>query len=244
MIHQTQRNETLIIIPAYNEAWNIEKLLVELKQHNPNCDILVINDASADGTGRLAMNTGLAEVINFPFNMGIGASVQAGFKFANKFGYNYVLQVDGDGQHLPEQVNRLKKLVQLNKCDVVIGSRFVKKNTDGYRSTFLRRLGIQLFKFVSMLLIQKRINDCTSGFRAYNRKAIKFLSKNYPSDYPEPEAVILLGKNNFKISEVHTPMADRHGGKSSISRRGFFYMAKVLLAMCMTAIRPKVKMYE
>lgn len=239
---QNKLNNTLIIIPAYNEAWNIEQLLVDLKDCNPDCDILVVNDASTDGTGAIAKRTGLASVINFPYNLGIGAAVQVGFKYANKYCYNYAIQVDGDGQHLPEQVTNLRECLVSFEADVVIGSRFIKNGKkEGYQSTFFRRLGIKLFKFVTILLIQKKINDCTSGFRAYNRKAIKFLSKNYPSDYPEPEAVILLGKNKFKICEIFTPMAERQGGKSSITRKGAFYMAKVLLAMFMTAIRPKIK---
>jgi hypothetical protein len=91
-----------------------------------------------------------------------------------------------------------------------------------------------------MLLIRRKIEDCTSGFRAYNKEAIRFLSWHYPADYPEPEALILLGKNGFAISEIFTPMNDRKGGKSSITRKGAFYMVKVLLAMFMTAMRPKI----
>lgn len=238
-----KKNDTLIIIPAYNEAWNIVNLIFDLSEKIKNCDLLVVNDASIDNTGYLAQKTGRAFVLNFPYNLGIGAAVQAGFKFANKYKYEYALQFDGDGQHIAENIPRLTKLIKLEKCDVVIGSRFCK-NKKSYKSTFLRRIGIKFFMLITIILIQKKIHDCTSGFRAYNRKAIKFLSKHYPADYPEPEALILLGKNNFKISEVFTPMKDRQGGKSSISRKGIFYMIKVLLSMIMTATRPKIKIYE
>lgn len=238
-----KENDTLIIIPAYNEAWNIIGLIHDLKEHNPDCDLVVVNDASFDGTGQLAESTGMAYVINFPYNLGIGGAVQAGFKLARKLGYKYALQFDGDGQHLPDQVSRLLKLVKIGKSDVVIGSRFCKK-TETFKSSALRRVGIRTFKYITLLLIRKRIHDCTSGFRAYNIRAINFLAQNYPPDFPEPETIILLGKNKFRISEVFTPMKEREGGKSSISRKGIFYMCKVLLAMFMTSIRPKIKSYE
>lgn len=238
-----KKNDTLIIIPAYNEAWNIVSLIFDLVEQIKNCDILVVNDASIDNTGHLAERTGKAFVLNFPYNLGIGAAVQAGFKFANKYKYDYALQFDGDGQHLASQIPRLIKLIKLGKSDVVIGSRFCK-DKKSYKSTYTRRLGIRLFMVLTMVLVRKKIYDCTSGFRAYNRNAIKFLSKHYPSDYPEPEALILLGKNNFKISEVFTPMKERQGGISSISRKGIFYMVKVLLSMMMTATRPKIEVYE
>jgi len=235
-----KKNDTLIIIPAFNEAWNIESLIHDLRITVPKCDILVVNDASTDLTGSLAEKTGECAVLNFPFNLGIGAAVQAGFKYARKQGYDYALQFDGDGQHKSTEIERLLKLVRLNRADVVVGSRFCKKRKEGYRSTIMRRFGIRIFKFLTMLLINRRINDCTSGFRAYNKEAIRFLSWYYPADYPEPEAIILLGKNGFRISEIYTPMNEREGGKSSITNRSMFYMAKVLLSMVMTAMRPKL----
>jgi len=236
-----KKNDTLVIIPAFNEAWNIKKLLKNLSVIVPECDILVVNDASTDGTGSIAEATGFAAVLNFPYNLGIGAAVQAGFKYARKKGYRYALQFDGDGQHVAAQIPRLLKLIKLGKADVVVGSRFCKKREEGYKSTFLRRIGIRIFKLMTMLLIQRKIEDCTSGFRGYGKDAIEFLSWHYPADYPEPEALILLGKNGFSISEIYTPMNDREGGKSSITKKGAFYMVKVLLAMVMTAIRPKIK---
>lgn len=238
-----KRNDTLVIIPAYNEAWNIVSLVFEIHEKIKNCDILVVNDASIDNTGSLAEKTGLAEVINFPYNLGIGAAVQAGFKYANKFNYKYALQCDGDGQHPIVQINNLISEIKKGEADVVIGSRFLEDN-DGFKSTFLRRFGIKVFTFVTILLIRKRITDCTSGFRIYNRQTIKFLARHYPADFPEPEAIILLGKNNFKLTEIPTRMRARKGGKSSISSKGVFYMIKVLLSMFMTATRSKIEVYE
>lgn len=241
----SKRNKTLIIIPAYNEAWNIVNVLFDIHQKITGCDILVVNDASIDNTGNLAEKTGVAEVLNFPYNLGIGAAVQAGFKYANKFNYQYALQFDGDGQHLTEHIPRLIMEIEKGEFDVVIGSRFhMQKEKIGFRSTFMRRFGIRIFTLVTLMLTGKKIKDCTSGFRIYNRPAIKFLAKYYPADYPEPEALILLGKNKFTMTEVPTQMRARMAGVSSISRKGFFYMIKVLLSMFMTATRPKIKINE
>lgn len=235
--HGVRTSDTLVIIPAYNEAWNITHLIKELKSKG-KWDILVVDDASTDGTGRLAEKTNMAHVIRLPHNLGIGGCVQTGFKFVNIHKYDYVIQVDADGQHSVDQIERLVKLVKLDKADVVIGSRFNKKH-NGYRSSYTRRVGIKLFEWMGLMLIKQRIKDHTSGFRAYNRTAVKFLSQNYPVDYPEPEAIVLMGKNGFRISEVFTRMNPRKGGKSSLRKRGLFYMLKVSLGMIMTYLRPK-----
>jgi hypothetical protein len=123
---------------------------------------------------------------------------------------------------------------------MVIGSRFLEKHA-GFRSTFVRRLGIRLFEGLNSLLIGQRITDNTSGFRAYDRRAIQFLALHYPVDYPEPEAVILLGRNGFRIVEVATEMRERQGGGSSIGGiKGLYYMIKVVLAVVMTFLRKPI----
>jgi glycosyltransferase involved in cell wall biosynthesis len=229
----------LIIVPAYNEADNILPLIHKLKEADNSWDILVINDGSTDNTSELAKSSGLAEVIDLPFNLGIGGCVQTGFKYAYKNNYDFALQFDGDGQHKIEEINKLLNIVCNNKADVAIGSRFVQKH-EGYKSTSLRRIGIKVFQFTSYLMIRQKITDCTSGFRAYNKKTIKFLSENYPTDFPEPEIVIMLGRNRFIIKEVFTQMQRRQGGVSSISlAQSPYYMTKVLLAMFMASIRAK-----
>ena len=239
------KNKILIIIPAYNEAENIAMVLDKLYlEGKDNWDLLVVNDASTDETGQIAKSTGKARVIDLPFNLGIGGGVQTGFKYARKYGYDYALQFDGDGQHQVEEIPKLLALVESGEADVAIGSRFNKKH-DGFRSTSIRRLGIRIFEWFSFLLIRQRITDHTSGFRAFNRDAIHFLAENYPSDYPEPEAVVLLGKNGFKMKEVFTQMRERQGGVSSISlSNGPYYMIKVLLSMFMASIRSKTYKHE
>ena len=138
-----------------------------------------------------------------------------------------------------EEIYKLLDLVTKGEADVAIGSRFNKKH-NGFKSSPLRRFGIKMFEWLSFVLIRQRITDHTSGFRAFNQKAIEFLAENYPSDYPEPEAVVLLGKNGFKIKEVFAQMMERQGGVSSISvLQGPYYMIKVMLSMFMASIRSK-----
>lgn len=230
----------LIIIPAYNEADTISELLEQIKNQNQEWDVLVVNDASKDSTEYLARHSGLAEVVSLPFNLGIGGAVQTGFKYAVRKNYDIALQFDGDGQHPAEQIFSLIQMIVTGEADVVIGSRFNRKNT-GIKTHFTRRTGIKIFEWFSFVLIRQRITDHTSGFRAYNKKAFTFLANNYPTDYPEPEVVILLGKNKFIMKETFTQMLERMGGVSSIPiSRGPYYMTKVLLAMFMAAIRSRI----
>ena len=234
----------LIIVPAYNEADNIRGVILKLQEENETWDVLVINDASTDNTSAIARETGFAEVIDLPFNLGIGGCVQTGFRYARKKNYDIALQFDGDGQHSAEEIYKLLDIVKSKQADVAIGSRFAQKH-DGFKSSAYRRAGIRLFEWFSYLLIHQRITDHTSGFRAYNRKAVHFLADHYPSDYPEPEVVILLGKNGFKIKETFTQMHERKGGVSSIPlTKGPYYMIKVMLAMFMSAIRSKIYYHE
>lgn len=234
----------LIIVPAYNEADNIRGVILKLQEENETWDVLVINDASTDNTSAIARKTGYAEVIDLPFNLGIGGCVQTGFRYARKKNYDIALQFDGDGQHSAEEIYKLLEIVKSKQADVAIGSRFSQKH-DGFKSSAYRRVGIRLFEWFSYLLIHQRITDHTSGFRAYNRKAVHFLADHYPSDYPEPEVVILLGKNGFKIKETFTQMHERKGGVSSIPlTKGPYYMIKVMLAMFMSAIRSKIYYHE
>lgn len=232
--------KTLIIIPVFNEAENIVRIIEEISNELPAYDILVVNDASHDDSGKLAENTGRAMVVNLPFNLGIGGAVQTGFKYARENNYDIALQFDGDGQHQVSEIKKLVHMVKKGRADVVIGSRFNKKS-EGFTTHTLRRLGIRIFQLASYLMIQQRITDHTSGFRAYNRKAFCFLADNYPTDFPEPEVVILLGRNKFVMKEVFTQMLRRQGGVSSIPlAKGPYYMMKVLLAMFMASIRSRI----
>jgi glycosyltransferase involved in cell wall biosynthesis len=234
-------DKTIIITPAYNEEKNINNVIHSLKQENSNFECLVINDGSIDDTQKVAESSGLATVIQLPANLGIGGAVQTGFKYAFYHQFDYAVQFDGDGQHLASEINKLLAPLKTKQYDVCIGSRFIEK-TQGFQSTFMRRIGIKLFEVLNQLLIKQKITDSTSGFRAYNKEAISFLAANYPTDYPEPESIILLGKNDFKFREVSVEMLERQGGESSISGlKSAYYMMKVILAMLMTAQRQKLR---
>jgi hypothetical protein len=234
--------EVLVIIPAYNEAANLAAVIADLGRLTVPLDILVVNDGSLDETSRVARAASQAIVVDLAKNLGIGGAVQTGFKYAARQGYRVALQFDGDGQHLAGEIPKLLARLEQGDVNMVIGSRFLQ-GQDGYRSTFVRRLGIRLFETVNSLLTRQRITDNTSGFRAYDSRAIEFLARHYPLDYPEPEVVILLGRNGFAIAEVQARMAERQQGRSSINGlRGGYYMVKVLLAILMTALRkPLVK---
>lgn len=234
------QGEVLAIVPAFNEERNIARVIDDLNRLDIDIDIIVINDGSTDETFRVARAAGPAQVIDLPKNLGIGGAVQTGFKYAFRHDYAAAIQFDGDGQHLATEIPKLLESLRRDKVNMVIGSRFLQERS-GYRSTFVRRLGIHLFKTINSLLIGQRVTDNTSGFRAYDRQAIAFLARHYPVDYPEPEAVILLGRNGFRITEISTRMRERQaGGSSIIGITGLYYMIKVLLAVLMTAIRKPI----
>ncbi len=231
----------LVIVPAFNEEDCIDKVIYDLKNTNPDWDILIVNDGSIDNTSQVAKRTKSAFVIDLVGNLGIGGAVQTGFKFATRNNYDIALQFDGDGQHIATEIPKLIDPIIKNEVDVVIGSRFTKSHS-GWKSSIPRRMGIFVFTILNKILINQKITDSTSGFRAYNKSAIDFLSVNYPMDYPEPEAIILLGKNGYKLKEIHADMKARETGTSSINyRRAIYYMIKVVLAILMTSIRPKIK---
>lgn len=230
-----------VIVPAYNEREAIAGVIGAIHAHDAALEIVVVNDGSTDDTAAVARATGEAVVLDLPVNLGIGGAVQTGFMYAAQQGHAIAIQIDGDGQHNPWEVDRLLAPILAGEADVTIGSRFCEERA-GFKSTFARRLGIRIFEATSALLIRQRVTDCTSGFRAYNRRAIEFLAARYPQDYPEPEAVILLGINGFRIREVSVTMSARKGGRSSISGlRTLYYMIKVLLAVFVVALRGKDK---
>ena len=226
----------LAVVPAYNEAATVAHVVTSLHKRAPQFDVLVIDDASTDDTGRRAAAAG-ALVIRHPFNLGIGGAVQTGFIYALEHGYDYMAQVDGDGQHEPGELRRLLDAIRVNPdVDMVCGSRFVSRS--GYPAPVSRRMGIHLFAFTLSKIVQQEVSDPTSGFRLYNRRAITLFARDYPHDYPEVEAVLLLHASKLRMVEVPVQMHPRAGGRSSITKpRSFYYMVKVSLALLVGLLR-------
>jgi glycosyltransferase involved in cell wall biosynthesis len=221
----------LAIIPAYNEAVTVAGVVHSLRRHAPDWDPVVIDDGSTDETAQLAKRAG-ARVLHAPFNLGIGGAVQLGFVYAMENGYDYMVQVDADGQHDPREIQGLvTEMARHPQLDVVCGSRFLTDDHK-YPAPISRRTGIHLFAFLLSKIIGQRVSDPTSGFRLYNRRAIQLFARDYPHDYPEVEAVLLLHHHRLRMREVPVRMFPREGGASSIgSGKSIYYMVKVMLAI-------------
>ncbi|MEN8265281.1 MAG: glycosyltransferase family 2 protein [Nitrospirota bacterium] len=227
----------LVIIPAYNEAGNIENVIDDLRQNFPQAEPLVINDGSSDRTSRIAHDLG-AKVIDLPFNLGIGGAVQTGFKYAFDNNYDAAIQFDGDCQHMAEEIGKIVKPVS-EGADFVIGSRFLDTNL--YDMPFTRKIGSTVFARVISFICGQRLTDTTSGFRAYGKRTIELFNIYYPEDYPEVEALIVANKNKLHIREVPVRMRQRSAGKSSITAlRSVYYMIKVLLAVFIGVLKKRV----
>lgn len=228
--------KTLIIIPAYNEADNLPKLLDSLYATEDEFDIIVVNDSSSDETEEVCKKHG-AKVITLPVNLGIGGVVQTGYRYAFRNNYDIAVQVDGDGQHDPRFIRHLVNRVE-EGYHLCIGSRFI--DNEGFQSSLYRRAGIKHFSGLIKLLTGQRITDPTSGFRACGREVIKMFAADYPKDYPEPETVVTVLRNKLRVCEMPVIMNARESGRSSItSHKAFYYMIKVTLAILITAISKK-----
>jgi glycosyltransferase involved in cell wall biosynthesis len=221
----------LAVVPAYNEVETIAGVIQSIRMHAPAFDVLVVDDGSTDRTGDVARALGVP-VLRHPFNLGIGGAVQSGFAFALERGYDYMVQVDGDGQHCANEIPTLAAAMQEEPTvDVVCGSRFLTSDHK-YPAPISRRTGIHLFAFLLSLIVGQRVSDPTGGFRLYNRRGIRLFAGDYPHDYPEVEAVLMVHFNRLRMREVPVRMLQRGGGVSSIrSGKSIYYMIKVLLAV-------------
>ncbi len=234
--------DVLVVIPAYNEERNIGTVLRKIHSLPDPPDVVVVNDGSADRTSEVARGEG-AVVIDLPVNLGIGGAVQTGFRYAVRKGYRYAVQLDADGQHDPEELHRILDPVRAGEVDIAIGSRFVADT--GYRAPLMRRVGMVILASFISRIVGCPVRDSTSGFRAYSRQAFTFLAEHYPVDYPEPEAVVLLARNGFRIVEVPVKMHERLNGSSSIDTgRSVYYMIKVLLAVFVESLRARLRAEE
>ncbi len=206
-----------VIMPAYNEAASVARVIGNVQQSLPGVPVVVINDGSRDATAKAARGAG-AIVLDVPFNLGIGGAVQTGFMYAYRNGYEAAIEIDADGQHDPRFAPRLVEELEKSNgtLDMVIGSRFVADRL--YRSSPLRWFGIHVFSWLIRMVTRRYIYDSTSGFRIYSRRALAFLSQQYPPDFPEPESIVMLLNSGYGIGEVPVTMSHRQTGQSVVGR--------------------------
>jgi glycosyltransferase involved in cell wall biosynthesis len=230
----------LAIVPAFNEAEAIESTVAAIRRFAPDFDVLVVDDGSSDATAARARAAG-AQVLQMPFNVGIGGAMQGGYLYAREHGYGVAIQVDGDGQHDPRHIHELlARLRSEPDLNMVTGSRFLQDGGEGYRSSATRRVGIRVFARVVSLIIGHRVTDPTSGFRMTDRRGIELFARDYPHDYPEVEAILLMHFHRLRSCEIPVTMRPRLTGRSAISStQSVYYMVKVLLAIFVGLFRAR-----
>jgi glycosyltransferase involved in cell wall biosynthesis len=226
----------LVLIPTYNEEANIAAVIDGIRQAAPECDILVVNDGSRDDTAAAAAAAG-ATVLSHPFNMGYGVAIQTGYKYAAARRYDFLVQIDGDGQHDPAYIPRVLAPVLGGETDFVIGSRFME--TESYEPSLPRRIGMAFFRKLVSAIIGSRITDSTSGYQAFNRRVIRyFTTEVFPCDYPDADMLIILYRAGFSIREIPVRMYANVEGKSMHSGlKPLYYIFKMLLSIFVTLLR-------
>lgn len=233
----------LVIIPAYNEEKRIASVIRGVKDHLPPTEVLIVDDGSDDRTRWAAMEAG-AQVLSHPINLGYGAALQTGYKFALEKGCEAIVQMDGDGQHDPSFIPELLRVIQRGEVDIVIGSRFLKTGSmisagEIYRAPFIRRLGMRVFGTITSLIIQQKITDSTSGFQAMNCRVLEWVSSDkFPWDYPDADVIIMLHRAGFRIKEVPVHMFESQDKKSMHSGwKPIYYVFKMFLSILVTLMR-------
>jgi glycosyltransferase involved in cell wall biosynthesis len=229
----------LILIPAYNEEGAIASVVKEVRAVMPEAPILVVDDCSRDATIHRARAAG-ARVLPLPHHLGLGGAVQAGYKLAFELGFDYVIRVDGDGQHDPRDIPKMLEALEGKgggeKCEMVIGSRFV--DGSGVHTGFLRAAGIVFFRAVLRPILDRPVHDPTSGFVGVNRTALSLFSRSFPLEYPEIEALVVLQRKRFRFVEVPCRMRPRRTGRSTITPfRSMYYMVHVLLGVFINVLK-------
>lgn len=228
-----EMTKILVIVPAYNEAAGIAETIGEIREKAPGTDILVVNDGSGDGTGRVLERLGQMH-LDHCLNLGIGGAVQSGYKYAERAGYEYAVQIDGDGQHDPAYIMEMIAWMQDNGIDMGIGSRFLEYQ--GFQSSLMRRAGIRFLSGLVYLSCGVHIHDVTSGFRIVNRRFIRLFAADYSDDFPETDSIPRVVRCGGKVAEYPVVMRERMTGRSSIDLgKSMYYMVKVSLAVLMNS---------
>lgn len=235
-VASSREEKILVIIPAYNEQGAIRQVVAGARRALPHADVLVINDGSVDDTLPEAEDAG-ALVVDHPFNLGIGGAVQTGLKFAREQDYDYVIRVDGDGQHSAEEIELFVNALRERRADMVVGSRFLESGVD-WHIPWTRRLGITFFRWGVSLLIGEKATDTTSGFCGMNRPAIHVLATYLPQDYPDVESRVIIHKAGLRQIELPVNMRARSAGISSINAwKSIYYAFKVSVGMVTSAMK-------
>lgn len=235
-------SNTIVLIPAYNEAETIGDLLAEVRHSLPDMPICVVNDCSGDHTAAILRGRH-CHLLDLPCNLGVGGAMQAAFQYAFEQGYDYAIRLDGDGQHPPAECAKLIERMVRGDVDLVMGSRFLGDGT--YRSAWYRQVGIVGLSFVLSAACRQRITDPTSGFQIVNRAVMGYFSHQYPVDYPEPEALALLSRQGYRFCEVGVRFRARQKGKSSIRHWGtIYYLFKVGVALFVDRCRAMDPRYD
>ncbi len=225
----------LILIPAYNEEGAVGGVVKEVRSVMADVPVLVVDDCSNDGTIEAARDAG-AKVLPLPHHLGLGGCVQAGYRLAYELGYDYVIRVDGDGQHDPRDIPAMLETLEREGCEMVIGSRFV--NGSGEHSGFLRSLGIVFFRAMLRPILGKAVHDPTSGFVGVNRTALALFSRSFPLEYPEIEALVVLQRGRFRFIEVPCHMRPRRTGRTSITAlKSLYYPVHVMLGVFVNVLK-------
>jgi glycosyltransferase involved in cell wall biosynthesis len=225
----------LIIIPAFNEEGAVGGVVKEVRGVMPGVPVVVVDDCSTDATVHVARAAG-AQVLALPYHLGLGGCVQAGYRLAFELNYDYVIRVDGDGQHDPRDIPAILQTLEREGCEMVIGSRFI--NGAGAHSGFLRALGIVFFRAMLRPILGRPVRDPTSGFVGVNRTALAVFSRSFPLEYPEIEALVVLQRKRFRFMEVPCRMRPRRTGRTSITPlKSLYYPVHVLLGVFVNVLK-------
>jgi glycosyltransferase involved in cell wall biosynthesis len=225
----------LILIPAFNEEGAVGSVVEEVRQVMPGVPVLVVDDCSEDATRTVARQAG-ARVLPLPHHLGLGGCVQAGYRLAFELGYDYVIRVDGDGQHDPRDIPKILEALEREGCEMVIGSRFINGNAG--HSGFLRAGAIVFFRAVLRPILGRPVRDPTSGYVGVNRTALALFSRSFPLEYPEIEALVVLQRKKFRFVEVPCHMRPRRAGRTTITAlKSLYYPVHVLLGVFVNVLK-------
>ncbi|MCM0647210.1 glycosyltransferase family 2 protein [Clostridium swellfunianum] len=236
--------DTLIIIPAHNEEKNILKVLEDIKTQSLNMDVLIVDDGSKDKTRDLVMSEEV-KIISHPYNLGYGAALQTGFKYAKKQNYKYVILFDGDGQHNAKYIKDFYEEISKNHWDIVSGSRFLVQ--DESEVELLKKIVIRALRKIIFISTGVKITDPTCGFKALSQRAYEFYSKmgNYPADYPDSDIIIQMLKLGYKIKEIPISINKRiHGTSMHSGLKPIIYLFKMFLSINVVLLRHKLQRRE